>query len=90
MESTLQCKACRARVGLSAPSPPAHGDSWLSFTEPVIAVRTLPPHATAAASRMKVGFITLGCDKNTVDSERYLAQLADRGAEYTDDLAEAR
>ena len=38
---------------------------------------------------MKVGFITLGCDKNTVDSERYLAQLADRGAEYTDDLATA-
>ena len=27
---------------------------------------------------MKLGFITLGCDKNTVDSERYLAQLADR------------
>ena len=38
---------------------------------------------------MKVGFVTLGCDKNTVDSERYLAQLADRGAEYTDDLADA-
>jgi ribosomal protein S12 methylthiotransferase len=38
---------------------------------------------------MKIGFITLGCDKNTVDSERYLAQLADRGAEYTDDLADA-
>jgi ribosomal protein S12 methylthiotransferase len=38
---------------------------------------------------MKIGFITLGCDKNTVDSERYLAQLADRGAEYTDDLVEA-
>jgi ribosomal protein S12 methylthiotransferase len=38
---------------------------------------------------MKVGFITLGCDKNTVDSERYLAQLADRGAEYTDDLNDA-
>jgi len=38
---------------------------------------------------MKLGFITLGCDKNTVDSERYLAQLADRGAEYTDDLTEA-
>src|SRR4051794_24998681 len=38
---------------------------------------------------MKVGFITLGCDKNTVDSERYLAQLADRGAEYTDDLTDA-
>jgi ribosomal protein S12 methylthiotransferase len=39
---------------------------------------------------VKVGFITLGCDKNTVDSERYLAQLADRGAEYTDDLADAQ
>ncbi len=38
---------------------------------------------------MKLGFITLGCDKNTVDSEHYLAQLADRGAEYTDNLAEA-
>ena len=38
---------------------------------------------------MKLGFITLGCDKNTVDSERYLAQLADRGAEYTADLAQA-
>ncbi len=38
---------------------------------------------------MKVGFVTLGCDKNTVDTERYLAQLADRGAEYTGDLAEA-
>jgi ribosomal protein S12 methylthiotransferase len=38
---------------------------------------------------VKIGFITLGCDKNTVDSERYLAQLADRGAEYTDDLADA-
>src|SRR5258708_13613171 len=38
---------------------------------------------------MKLGFITLGCDKNTVDSERYLAQLADGGAEYTNDLAQA-
>ena len=38
---------------------------------------------------MKLGFITLGCDKNTVDSERYLAQLADRGAEYTENLGEA-
>ena len=38
---------------------------------------------------MKVGCITLGCDKNTVDTERYLAQLAGYGGEYTDDLAEA-
>lgn len=38
---------------------------------------------------MKVGFITLGCDKNTVDTERYLAELSDYGGEYTPELAEA-
>jgi ribosomal protein S12 methylthiotransferase len=38
---------------------------------------------------VKVGFITLGCDKNTVDSERYLAQLADYSAQYTSELADA-
>lgn len=38
---------------------------------------------------MKVGLVTLGCDKNTVDSERYLARLAGHGAEETSDLAEA-
>ena len=38
---------------------------------------------------LRVGFVTLGCDKNTVDSERYLAQLAAHGAVPTDDLAEA-
>ncbi|MGI9042567.1 MAG: 30S ribosomal protein S12 methylthiotransferase RimO [Gemmatimonadaceae bacterium] len=38
---------------------------------------------------MKVGFITLGCDKNTVDTERYLAELSDYGGEYTAALDEA-
>ena len=38
---------------------------------------------------MKVGLVTLGCDKNTVDSERYLAQLSEFSAEYTADLADA-
>jgi len=38
---------------------------------------------------VKIGIVTLGCDKNTVDSERYVAQLADRGATYTPDVAEA-
>ena len=38
---------------------------------------------------MKVGFITLGCDKNTVDSERYLGELAGYGGEYTAELADA-
>lgn len=38
---------------------------------------------------MKVGFLTLGCDKNTVDSERYLAELVGHGAEYTPELEDA-
>jgi ribosomal protein S12 methylthiotransferase len=38
---------------------------------------------------VKVGFITLGCDKNTVDTERYLAELSDHGAEHTHQLGEA-
>jgi ribosomal protein S12 methylthiotransferase len=38
---------------------------------------------------VKVGLITLGCDKNTVDSERYLAQLSDYSAEYTPQLDQA-
>ena len=35
---------------------------------------------------MRVGLVTLGCDKNTVDSERYLAQLAAYGGVLTTDL----
>jgi ribosomal protein S12 methylthiotransferase len=38
---------------------------------------------------LKVGLITLGCDKNTVDSERYLAELVARGAVPVHDLDEA-
>jgi ribosomal protein S12 methylthiotransferase len=38
---------------------------------------------------MKVGVITLGCDKNTVDSERYIAELADYQAALTNDLDQA-
>ena len=38
---------------------------------------------------MKVALVTLGCDKNTVDSERYLAQLLDHGAEEVRDLETA-
>lgn len=38
---------------------------------------------------MRVGVITLGCDKNTVDSERYLAELSQYGAEATRDLSRA-
>jgi ribosomal protein S12 methylthiotransferase len=38
---------------------------------------------------VKVGLVTLGCDKNTVDSERYLAELLAHGAEKTGDLSAA-
>jgi ribosomal protein S12 methylthiotransferase len=38
---------------------------------------------------LKVALLTLGCDKNTVDSERYLAQLVAHGATLTDDASEA-
>jgi len=38
---------------------------------------------------MKVGVVTLGCDKNTVDSERYLARLGAYGAVQTGSLADA-
>lgn len=38
---------------------------------------------------MKLGLISLGCDKNTVDSERILATLVGHGAEQTSDLSAA-
>src|SRR5215216_2667694 len=38
---------------------------------------------------MKVTVVTLGCDKNTVDSERYIAELEDRGARFTADAEDA-
>ncbi len=38
---------------------------------------------------LKVGLITLGCDKNTVDSERYLAELVAYGAEAVTNLNQA-
>jgi ribosomal protein S12 methylthiotransferase len=38
---------------------------------------------------MKLGILSLGCDKNTVDSERLVAALAGYGAEPVGDLAEA-
>ena len=38
---------------------------------------------------MKLGLVSLGCDKNTVDSERVLSVLAGHGAEHVSDLAHA-
>jgi ribosomal protein S12 methylthiotransferase len=38
---------------------------------------------------MKILFISLGCDKNLVDSEKMLGILAEKGYEFTDDEHEA-
>lgn len=38
---------------------------------------------------MRVALVTLGCDKNTVDSERYLAELVAAGAEPVREPADA-
>jgi ribosomal protein S12 methylthiotransferase len=38
---------------------------------------------------LRFSLVTLGCDKNTVDSERYVAQLTDQGAQYTSDMSAA-
>jgi ribosomal protein S12 methylthiotransferase len=38
---------------------------------------------------LRVSVITLGCDKNTVDSERYMAQLTDRGAVFAPEMGDA-
>jgi len=39
--------------------------------------------------RKILGLISLGCPKNTVDSERLLGELSDLGWEFTDDINEA-
>lgn len=38
---------------------------------------------------MKILFVSLGCDKNRVDTEVMLGMLADRGHNFTDDEQEA-
>ncbi len=38
---------------------------------------------------MRYHVVTLGCDKNTVDSERYIAELAAHGAERAASAEEA-
>ena len=38
---------------------------------------------------MKILFVSLGCDKNLVDSEEMLGTLRERGYQFTDDENEA-
>ncbi len=51
--------------------------------------RVPPPSLLPPPPPLKFRVITLGCDKNTVDSERYLAQLVDHGGVQVDDAGEA-
>ncbi len=53
-----------------------------------------PPELTSSRAevepiRTKLGIVSLGCDKNTVDSERIVAALAGHGAEPVSDLGQA-
>ncbi len=47
------------------------------------------PWRSGAAAGLRVGLVTLGCDKNTVDSERLLAELLAAGARVSDEPAGA-
>ena len=38
---------------------------------------------------MKILFVSLGCDKNLVDTEMMLGQLLKKGYEFTDDETDA-
>ena len=38
---------------------------------------------------MKILFVSLGCDKNLVDTEMMLGELLKKGYEFTDDESEA-
>lgn len=46
-----------------------------------------PPQATGAAVR--IGMVTLGCDKNTVDSERIMGRLLGAGVAVSDAVEDA-
>lgn len=49
-------------------------------------VGAAPRDMPTVGAGARVGVITLGCDKNTVDSERIMARLASSGANVTTDI----
>ena len=53
---------------------------------PVLPGRAAPsePAAPVGADAPRIGIVTLGCDKNTVDTERLMARLAGAGARISD------
>ncbi|HEX7119965.1 MAG TPA: radical SAM protein [Longimicrobiales bacterium] len=53
---------------------------------PVLSNRPSPPVPGGGAAGPRIGLVTLGCDKNTVDSERILGGLVGAGARVSDDV----
>ncbi len=43
----------------------------------------------SAYNRMQIMMISLGCDKNLVDTEMMMGQLSDAGYTFTDDQEQA-
>src|SRR5690348_11713795 len=56
---------------------------------PEIAPEQSIPAASSESPRKKVGFVSLGCPKNLVDSEVMMGMLNQAGAEITQDAEEA-
>src|SRR5947209_19762232 len=59
-------------------------DKYLAVEQPVILVRD-----NTSAAPAKVGFVSLGCPKNLVDSEVMMGLLAQAGAELTPQAEDA-
>ena len=55
----------------------------------VIPQKPAPPESTAPKAPTRVGFVSLGCPKNLVDSEVMMGMLANAGAELTHDAEDA-
>ena len=76
----------RARRDLDLrPRSPARGDSVSADAVPDLPVTT----GKAQDSRMKIGFLSLGCPKNLVDGEVMLGMAREAGHEITTDAADA-
>src|ERR1039458_3747677 len=60
----------------------------MPYQKPTVAIDTAP-EAVAPASRLKVGFVSLGCPKNLVDSEVMMGMLAQAGAQLTPSAEDA-
>ena len=62
---------------------------WFAHAGSRTLVRARRAQGGYLSRMLKVGLVTLGCDKNTVDSERYLADLLAYGAVSVTDMRDA-